>query len=757
MSSSTFDTTKTPLQELLKDIDTAKMQLPDFQRGWVWDDERIRSLLASIAVSFPIGAVMLLETGGNDIKFKPRPVEGVKPDDEREPEVLILDGQQRLTSLYQSLMMQEAVKTITAQKKTKIERYYYFDMQQMVNGRFDEEEAILSVPADRQLKSDFGRQIAVDVSMPDLEYKNLLFPANKIFNPSPWRRGFNRYWNHDDEKSLLFDDFEEQVISRFKEYLVPIIKLFKSTPKEAVCLVFEKVNTGGVSLTVFELLTATFAVDNFQLRDDWQTREERLKRDHQVLNTLQSDDFLQAITLLVTMERRKRAIEEDVPGEKLPGISCKRKDILNLTMEEYKKWADAVEQGFAKAARFLHSQHIYRAKDLPYRTQLVPMAAAFVTLGRDAEPAGAQKRIARWYWSGVLGELYGGAVETRFARDLPDLVEFVRQDSSEPKTIQDANFDANRLLSLRTRNSAAYKGIHALLMKSRCKDFRTGDAITIQTFFDDNIDIHHIFPQKWCKDTGIKPEIFNSIINKTAIASRTNRIIGGQAPSIYLPKIERDADLSRSELSDILKTHGINPKLAYADDFWQFFAERGDFLVRLIEEAMGKTAAREGADFLECSSAKEEKKDERLEWERVKEVHDVDELEAISIENELPSSQDDDTTTADKLPSSEEMEELKQKFHQSMIDIYKTAKRELNYTASYFIQMVSELGGLETARRLLTKNELSEGFTELYLRDRLDLTVEAHVIKTEFRPLFTPQEIAIAKQRLQDMDYPINE
>jgi hypothetical protein len=172
---------------------------------------------------------------------------------------------------------------------------------------------------------------------------------------------------------------------------------------------------------------------------------------------------------------------------------------------------------------------------------------------------------------------------------------------------------------------------------------------------------------------------------------------------------------------------------------------------------MGKTAAREGADFLEISSAKEGKKDESPEWEGVKEVHDVDELEAISIENELPSSQDDDTTTTDKLPSSEEMEELKQKFHQSMLDIYKTAKRELNYTASYFIQMVSEWGGLETARRLLTKNELSEGFTELYLRDRLDLTVEAHVIKTEFRPLFTPQEIAIAKQRLQDMDYPINE
>ena len=751
MSSSTFDTTKTPLQDLLKEIQLGKMQLPDFQRGWVWDDERIRSLLASIAVSFPIGAVMLLETGGNDIQFKPRPVEGVKLDSEKEPEVLILDGQQRLTSLYQSLMMQEPVKTITPQKKNKIERYYYFDMQQMTNGGFDEEEAILSIPADRQLKSDFGRQVAIDVSTPEQEYKNLLFPANQIFNPSPWRRGFNRYWNHDDEKSLLFDDFEEQVISRFKEYLVPIIKLFKSTPKEAVCLVFEKVNTGGVSLTVFELLTATFAIDNFQLRDDWRARENRLKQTHQVLDSLQSDDFLQAITLLVTMERRQEAIEKNIPREKLPGISCKRKDILNLSVDDYKKWADVVEHGFAQAARFLHSQHIYRSKDLPYRTQLVPLAASFVALGNDAETVGAKKQIARWYWNGVLGELYGGAVETRFARDLPDLVAYVREGAPEPKTVQDANFDANRLLSLRTRNSAAYKGIHALLMKSGCRDFRTGDPITMQIFFDDNIDIHHIFPQKWCKDAGIKADIFNSIINKTAIASRTNRIIGGQAPSIYLPKIERDADLSRAELSDILKTHGINPELAYADDFDRFFAERGAFLVNLIEDAMGKTASREGADFLASALAPAEeigRKGVMNDPEPIiEEEKSGDNGADVEIENE------EDLTEKGELASPEQMRELEQKFHNAMIDIYKTAKQELNYTASYLIQMVSELGGVEAARRLLAKPELSEGFTELYLRDRLDLTVEAHVIKPEFRPLFTPEEIAIAEKRLRDLDY----
>lgn len=107
----TFDSTKESLQDLLRDIKDAKMQLPDFQRGWVWDDEHIRSLLASVSLSFPIGAVMMLQTGNAEVRFKPRLVEGVVHTAPPEPERLILDGQQRLTSLFQALMLGQPVTT----------------------------------------------------------------------------------------------------------------------------------------------------------------------------------------------------------------------------------------------------------------------------------------------------------------------------------------------------------------------------------------------------------------------------------------------------------------------------------------------------------------------------------------------------------------------------------------------------------------------------------------------------------------------
>ena len=132
----------------------------------------------------------------------------------------------------------------------------------------------------------------------------------------------------------------------------------------------------------------------------------------------------------------------------------------------------------------------------------------------------------------MLGEIYGGAIETRFARDLPEVTALVRGEAVEPTTITESSFQAGRLLTLRTRNSSAYKGLYALLMRDGGRDFRTGEPIAAQTVFDDKIDIHHIFPEKWCKTTGIEPGTYNSIINKTAISARTNRQIGGRAPSI---------------------------------------------------------------------------------------------------------------------------------------------------------------------------------------------------------------------------------
>lgn len=576
----TFDSTKESLSAILQEISEGNIQLPDFQRGWVWDDDHIKSLLASVALSYPIGAVMMMQTGNEDVHFKPRPLEGVELNGAVEPERLILDGQQRLTSLFLALYTQKPVVT-TDDRKKPIKRWYYLDMKRALDRPADMEEAVISLPDDRKVR-DFRGEVKMDYSDIEKEFEHSLFPLYRIFDYTDWRHGYNKYWNYDQEKLKFFDEFEKEIIKRFEQYQIPVIVMRKETPKEAVCQVFEKVNTGGVELTVFELLTATYAAYNFNLREDWEGRWRELRK-HEVLSSMRNDDFLQTVTLLATFKRRKLNGTEP---ERAPAISCKRKDILRLSLEEYLEWADKAQNGYIKAAKFINKQKIFSAQDLPYQTQLIPLAAILALAGEQAESDSAQNKIARWYWCGVFGELYGSAIETRFAKDLPEVIEWING-GEEPTTVKEANFMPSRLLTLRTRNSAAYKGLYALLLRDGCLEFRTGEPIDLQMYFDERIDIHHIFPRAWCEKNGIDRRKYDSIVNKTAIAAKTNRLIGGYPPSAYLEKLQRNNNISEARMDKILQTHVIDPVELRKNDFDAFFSKKNGCVAKPHRESHG--------------------------------------------------------------------------------------------------------------------------------------------------------------------------
>jgi hypothetical protein len=589
----TFDSTKESLLDLLQSIRQMKTQLPDFQRGWVWDDEHIRSLLASVSLSYPIGTVMLLQTGNDDVRFKPRLVEGVRSDHPPTPDRLILDGQQRLTSLFLSLYAGQPVATRNP-RGHPIRRWYYLDIAKALNPYEDREDAIIGLPEDRKIRNFRGEVIA-DHSTTAHECAAQLLPLPLIFDTPGLTTWQMHYLNAEptqlQERLARWNALMQAVIQRIQQYQVPLILLRKETPKEAVCQVFEKVNTGGVSLTVFELLTATYAADDFNLREDWMARAKRL-RQQRVLGTVENDDFLQTVTLLTTYAKRAQSLTEGMALEHAPGISCKRKEILRLSLNDYQHWADAATEGFEKAGKFLYGQQFFAARDLPYRTQLIPLAAIFALLQERADTDGVRSKIAQWYWCGVFGELYGSATETRFARDLPDVLTWI-DGGAEPSTIADANFAPARLFTLRTRNSAAYKGLYALLLRDGGWDFRTGEPVDVQRYFDESIDIHHIFPQDWCKKEGIDPRRYDCIVNKTPLAAKTNRILGGNPPSVYLARLQKSAEIDETRMAHILRSHVIDPESLRTDKFEAFFQAREEALLTRIEQVMRKPIARE--------------------------------------------------------------------------------------------------------------------------------------------------------------------
>lgn len=597
-SITTFASTKEYLSKLLEDIHHGSTQLPDFQRDWIWDDERIKSLLASISQSFPIGAVMLLETGNTDIRFKPRLISGLTLTPEPQPDLLILDGQQRLTALYQSLIRQDAVDTRDVRGKG-MKRWYYIDMAKSLDPNTDRDECIRSLPENKLVKN-FRGEIVEDYSTAEKEYQAGLFPFDKIFSSDTWMMGYQEFWDYDKEKTKLFNRFNIEIIKRFEQYQLPLITMNKETPKEAVCVVFEKVNTGGVALNVFELLTATFAADNYipgyNLREDW-AKKSALMNTKRILQKIENTDFLQAVSLLVTRSRHLAAIKAGTSPENAPGISCKRKDILKLTLKEYSENSDQVLSGFIKAAHLLELQKFFSARDIPYRTQITPLAAVVALLGDRADNDPVRQKLFQWYWCGVLGELYGGAIETRFAKDVPEILAWI-DGGPEPTTVSDAHFTPSRLLTLWTRNSAAYKGIYTLLMRDGGMDFMSGQPINYSNYFEENIDIHHIFPEKWCVENGKKKDNttetnYDCIVNKAPLSYKTNRKIGGNAPSGYLEKIQKDVKIPPERLDEILQSHLIDPTLARSDNYEAFFLTRKKAILQRIETAMGKPVARD--------------------------------------------------------------------------------------------------------------------------------------------------------------------
>jgi hypothetical protein len=232
----------------------------------------------------------------------------------------------------------------------------------------------------------------------------------------------------------------------------------------------------------------------------------------------------------------------------------------------------------------------------PYQSQVVPLAAILADLGEACEHETIHAKLVRWYWNGVFGELYGSTVESRFARDFLEVPSWVRG-GDLPTTIEEATFRPDRLKTMRMRLSAAYKGVNALLMIVGAIDWRSGQKFDHAIFFGEAVDIHHIFPKDWCGKRGIKPEVFDSIINKTPLAYRTNRIIGGVAPSAYLAKMEAGGTeapaIDPFVLDSHLRSHLIDPALLRSDAFELFLEDRQTRLLHLIEEATGQKIRRD--------------------------------------------------------------------------------------------------------------------------------------------------------------------
>ncbi len=537
------------LRQLLASIHDRERGLPDFQRDFVWDPDATQELICSVASTYPAGSLLEIRNSGN--LLKPREFEGAPEFNGHQPSYLILDGQQRLTSLYQALYGVG-------------DHRYFLRLAEMIKKDDDPtddfETAIL------HLKNEKAEKLYGALAK---QAEEMVLPLAAVFGEGGLFKWLDRVLEHKnlprDEERLLRDQLREVYdtwIKPIEDYPFPIVTLSEKTGMDAVCTIFETLNRRGVKLTVFELLTARFWSKGENLRD----HRARACDEHAELGeeAFEVDPYyiLQAIALMA---------EDRAP-------SCKRSDVLELQPDAVTERWDAAVGALADGIEIFRGEcGVVSRAFLPYETMLYPLAAAWAwgRKGKGAQFAGNRAKIIRWFWCSVFDQVYENAPNAKAAKDVVELRRWF--DGGEPpESVATFDLEANQLRETTTRQRALFRGVLVLVLRHGARDFHRAERITPKLLKEENIDIHHIFPKKFLGNR-FPARLVNSALNQTLINARTNRTIGGRAPSEYLDLIERDLKGAPMSLSDVLRSHLITAEAEAAmrrDDFEGFLAAR---------------------------------------------------------------------------------------------------------------------------------------------------------------------------------------
>jgi len=544
-------TSQIQVRELLNQINQGQMVLPDFQRDFVWDPSATQELLVSIANQFPAGS--LLRSRDEQRGFSVRRVEGA-PDNNQLHTFLILDGQQRLTSLYQALY--------------GVGEYRYFiDLTRAFdNPSLDNDETIF-----------FKRTRARGTA--ELETELIVQSRELVLPLSVFHKRVGGFWKwQTDIRELLPKEmkrqFEDQTrdlfqksLCHFESYPFPVVTLTADVPIEALCTIFETLNRNGVKLTVSELMTARFFQYSINLRLWWENAEEEFP----ILKEYEVELYsaLQAISLIVNGR-------------------CQKRDVLGLTKEQLETNWKLVIQSAARGLRILREDcKVMSRKWLPTPSMLGPLTAICAIDARAnlrGAAVGARKaQIVRWLWCAMFGQRYEAAANTRAERDVSDMQTWF-DGGEEPELLKQFRFVKEVLREVATKAGSIYKSVICLILASEphAKDFHSGALISQEMVLTGEVDDHHVFPSAYLeREKGVsKKALRDCVLNRTLIDRRTNQLISDRAPSLYLADIDRHRDAD-----EILRTHLLptGPKSPLrANNYEAYLSKRADLIFEEI-------------------------------------------------------------------------------------------------------------------------------------------------------------------------------
>ncbi|MBC7098254.1 DUF262 domain-containing protein [Candidatus Bipolaricaulota bacterium] len=524
------------LLEIVKGAYQAKVVVPEFQRSFVWGGEDIEEFLASIFQGFFVGTFLMLDTSPDNPMFPYRKVEGVEEVNHQANPAqhatvrLILDGQQRITSVFYALYAPDI-----PLRHSRHPYKFYLRLEPLLEENFD--EAIVGVSTwDRRRLSENERLVRENKALPF----TMLADSGAFHR---WLYKEQNIWGEQEQNRL--DEF----YSRFEKFMVPVVNLSPTTSKDNIVNIFERINRTGISLSLFDLAVARLYPKGIKLREFWEQFE---KKHSEVAELVKPEFLLKVIAVFQDKEPRK--------GNLL--------DILDdLSADEFTAgWEQASEAINLAYTRVREEYGAFEASWIPYTTLLVPLAALLWKLKRTKAVEAAYRKLDAWYWGNVFTQRYDSGVDSKSYRDFGEMCRWFNGDSP-PEWL--SKLDLRALdLDVDEPRSAIYKGLMCLIARQRAKDFLTGQPANLNVCQDD-----HIFP----KAVYGKHHPVDSILNRTLISKETNNRKGNKRPSEFLKECLRGHGGDERRLLDTLRSHYITWEAYEAllrDDFEGFVAAR---------------------------------------------------------------------------------------------------------------------------------------------------------------------------------------
>ena len=565
------------ITQIISNCSSTNWVLPHFQRYFDWKTQDVNDFLKSIFNDYYVGAFLLWDAG-REPEVKVQAIKGVGRSKDLKSDSVILDGQQRITSLFYAINAPnlEGFADKSNWRDTRIYRehplYFYINF-----GTFLKDPKSPDVIEVHKMK--IGREDC---------FKFILFPLYELEKYDEWISKFEKFLrDYSDNHDKIYEIKEiirKKLSHMWAGYEIPYILLPKEMKIDQVTEIFEQLNTKGKPLSVFDLLIARLYKYDIKLKDLWDSTTRKYPNIFRFSKYIEKTPIyiLQAISLFYDKNS-----------------SAKRSDILDIHKNVYEKTEYRFEDHWVEFSEYLDLAlkklenlrdgfGVKDEKSVPFAPMIPVLAALLKLVETQRNQADCYKKIVKWYWSSVFTNSYSKAAGTQMTTDFKEMRDWFKDDSKTPKTISRMIDDFPKLsfLEIQSKSHSQYRGVMSLIALEGAKDFDTN--LTLENARKNDKD--HLFPRSGANKLGFgTSKNINSVLNMTWMSDNTNRRIKkAKNPSIYLKDlVSKRYGGKKDDLLKILRTHLISREAfdyLFDDKFTQFLLERERTILSKIKE-----------------------------------------------------------------------------------------------------------------------------------------------------------------------------